>query len=161
LTSSTTGFPGSTATVRSQTKTLVNEGGKVGVRVVDTINWGPITAVVIAGETHGQYCSETHVGGCASAGLLVDQWGASIPAVSPVDSGPWVFSDAALTSWTNSTVYRYFDLNPLINVNIYGELSNGSGVSPYYNPVPVLAPLGALALSGSLLFMGARVMRKK
>ncbi len=158
-TSSTTGVPGSTATVRSQTKTLVNAGGTVGSRTGNTISWGPVTAANITGETHGQYCSETHAGGCASAGFAVDQWTPSIPPVSPVDSGPWNFSDASLSSYTVPTVYRYFDLNPLLGVNIYGEYSNGYGNAGA--AVPILAPLGALALSGSLLFMGARVMRKK
>ncbi len=159
LTSSTTGVPGSTATVRSQANALLAAGDVVGSRSGNTINWGAITATIIPGETHGQYCNETAPGGCASAGLAVDAWGPSIPPVSPVDSGPWVFADAALSSYTVPTVYRYFDLNPLLGVNIYGEYSNGYGNSGA--ALPVLAPLGALALSGSLLFMGARVMRKK
>ncbi len=158
-TSSTTGVPGSTATVRSQAKTLIAAGDVVGSRVGNTINWGAISATNIAGESHGQYCNETAPGGCASAGLAVDVWGPSIPAVTPVNSGPWVFADAALSSYTVGTVYRYFDLNPLLGVNIYGEYSNGYGTAGA--AVPILAPLGALALSGSLLFMGARVMRKQ
>ncbi len=158
-TSSTTGVPGSTATVRSQSTTTVAAGDVVGSRTGNTINWGAVSATIIPGETHGQYCSETAPGGCASAGLAVDVWGPSIPPVSPFNSGPWNFADAALSSYTVPTTYRYFDLNPLLGVNIYGEYSNGYGSAGA--ALPVLAPLGALALSGSLVFMGARVMRKK
>jgi hypothetical protein len=161
LTSSTTGVPGTTATVRVDTQT--QSAAAVGTRTGNSISWGAVAVTQVGG--HGQYCTEDGPapgygsGGCAAALLPVDVWASSIPPVSPVDSGPWNFSDASLSSFAIPSTYRYFDLNPIAAINIYGELTNGSGTAGY--ALPVLAPLGALALSGSLIFMGARVLRKQ
>jgi hypothetical protein len=160
LTSSTTGVPGSTASVAVDS--LAEVGTQAGTDDATSgagdlnVTWGPLPATIIGGQ--GQLCTETAPGGCASAGLPVGIWQPSIPPVSPVDSGTWVFTPG-YQNFTNSTVYRYFDLNPLLGVNIYGEYSNGTGTGGYL--IPVMAPIGALALAGSLAYMGISHMRRR
>jgi len=158
LTSTTTGVPGSYSVVKSDTRSTIG-AGTVGTRVGNVVTWGPLTVTNIGGL--GQYCQDFIAsGGCASSGLVpVATWNQSIPPISPVDMGPMTVAPD-FSSYTSPTPYKYFDVFPLLGANIFGYSSNRSGAETVAG-VPLLAPLGALALASSLAYMGVRNVRRK
>ena len=156
LTSATTGVPGSTAVVTTDVKSASTPLGP-GSRVGNTVNWGNLSVVIVGGL--GQYCTETAPGGCASAGISPNVWGSFIPPNTPINSDPWTIAPDFSTGHS-STLFRYFDLNPILGVNIYGELDNQT-TTETVKGVPVLAPLGAMGLVSSLFYMGVRTLRRK
>ncbi len=94
-------------------------------------------------------------------GLSQDVWVApGIPPLPNIDSGLWHFNPT-MDAFEAPSGYMYFDLQPAFAV--WGETHNATGAWPrsVNVSVPLLAPLGALALGGSLVFMGWNTLRRK
>jgi len=131
-----------------------------------------------AGPSQGQYCSasidpianpspspgdlSTIAAYCATIlGLTQDAWSTSLTLINPIspnNAGEWHFS-ADYSAYEIPNSYRYFEVVGAENV-IYGHYDYSSGSTPRALPVP-LAPMAALALGGSLAYMGMTTLRRK
>lgn len=94
-------------------------------------------------------------------GLTQDDWSTSLTLINPIspnNAGDWHFSPD-YSSYEIPNSYRYFELVGAEN-SIYGNYDFASGSTPRALPVP-LAPMAALALGGSLAYMGVTTLRRK
>jgi hypothetical protein len=185
----TSGVPGCVVVIKSQTITEgAGAGNLPGTVQAGVSNLGgdivtfPDAAVNIlfppAGPSLGQFCSAsidpnvnpnpstgqqtTIANYCANVlGLTQDAWSTSLSLINPIspnNAGEWHFS-ADYSAYEIPNAYRYFQVAGAENT-IYGNYLFSSGSTPRALPVP-LAPIAALALGGSLAYMGVTSLRRK
>ena len=131
-----------------------------------------------SGPSLGQYCSAsidpaqnpspsagdlaTIDAYCATVlGLTQNDWSTSLTLINPIspnNAGVYHFN-GDYSAYEINDSYRYFEVVGAENA-IYGHYDYSSGSTPRALPVP-LAPLAALALGGSLAYMGVTTLRRK